>query len=229
MVETRTTEAEWLDALDAVPRWTPPLVPTVVVAPHPDDETLATGGLIAYLRQRGVPVQVVAVTDGEAAYAHAAGLASMRILEQEAALAQLGVSRDAILRLHLEDSNVAAGEATLAAKLLEIVTAECHLVAPWQHDWHPDHEACGRAARQVASQTGAMLSSWFFWTWHTATPDVLDTLKLKALSMDGRLMAARQRALACHASQLAHASGEPILPESFLAPARRPIEVFANA
>ena len=38
----------------------------LVLAPHPDDETLAFGGLVtAYMRQ-GKPVQVVVVTDGDA-------------------------------------------------------------------------------------------------------------------------------------------------------------------
>lgn len=45
-----------------------PVLRTLVVAPHRDDETLLAGGLIASQRRRGIDVQVVAVTDGESAY-----------------------------------------------------------------------------------------------------------------------------------------------------------------
>ena len=37
----------------------------LVVAPHCDDETLGAGGLIAVARQRGLPVRVVVVTNGD--------------------------------------------------------------------------------------------------------------------------------------------------------------------
>lgn len=229
MQDSITTEAEWLGVLDQVPAWTPPLISTIIVAPHPDDETLATGGMIRYLREREVRVRVVAVTDGEASYPDSPGLGSIRSQEQEAALAELGIPQDCILRLHLPDSNVAASEKSLVLALADLVSADCHLVAPWQHDWHPDHEACGRAAVEAASRKRATLSSWFFWTWPTATPDVLRPLNLRSLPLHQATQAAKERALACHQSQLHHASGHPILTESVLAPARRPFEVFAIA
>ena len=62
-------ETGWARTLEQASAWIPNPVPTVVVAPHPDDETLAAGGLIAALTSRGIPVTVVAVTDGEHAYA----------------------------------------------------------------------------------------------------------------------------------------------------------------
>lgn len=52
---------------------TPRATRLVVVAPHPDDETLAAGGLIRRLTQRGLPVDVVFVTDGDG-YPEAVGL-----------------------------------------------------------------------------------------------------------------------------------------------------------
>src|SRR5262245_15384239 len=42
----------------------------LVFAPHPDDETLAVGGLIYRLTKSGVPVRVVFVTNGDG-YPHA--------------------------------------------------------------------------------------------------------------------------------------------------------------
>ncbi|MFN8543420.1 MAG: PIG-L family deacetylase [Candidatus Binatia bacterium] len=48
-----------------VPLVLPPLPRVLVVAPHPDDETIAAGGLITRLTARGAPVTVVFVTDGD--------------------------------------------------------------------------------------------------------------------------------------------------------------------
>ncbi len=44
------------------------MVPTVVVAPHPDDETLGCGVLIAAKRRLGAEVAVVFLTDGAASH-----------------------------------------------------------------------------------------------------------------------------------------------------------------
>ena len=44
----------------------------VVVAPHPDDEVLAAGGLMRWMACRGREVLVVGVTDGEASHARSA-------------------------------------------------------------------------------------------------------------------------------------------------------------
>src|SRR5690349_14548383 len=43
-------------------------LPTVVIAPHQDDETLACGGVIARKRSEGLPVHVIFITDGSASH-----------------------------------------------------------------------------------------------------------------------------------------------------------------
>ena len=94
-----TSERVWLDTLHSAPPWKPNDGRTIVVAPHPDDEVLGAGGLIADRRRRHVPVTVVAVTDGEAAYAGVEGLGSLRRNEQSKALARvLGVAESDIIR-----------------------------------------------------------------------------------------------------------------------------------
>ncbi|MGQ9825213.1 MAG: PIG-L deacetylase family protein, partial [Desulfotomaculales bacterium] len=37
----------------------------LVIAPHPDDETLAAAGVIARSVKQGIPVRVVAITSGD--------------------------------------------------------------------------------------------------------------------------------------------------------------------
>ena len=42
----------------------------VVIAAHPDDETLGAGGLMAEAARRGIPVHVYVVMDGGASHPH---------------------------------------------------------------------------------------------------------------------------------------------------------------
>ena len=103
--------------------------PLLVVHAHPDDETLATGGLLATWAASGRPVTLVTCTRGErgevigAALSHLEGdgaaLAAHRETELEAALRSLGVTDHAYLdsvppvadalasRTRLEDSGMA--------------------------------------------------------------------------------------------------------------------------
>jgi LmbE family N-acetylglucosaminyl deacetylase len=199
----------------------------VAVVPHPDDETLAVGGLIAALRAKGVDVTVVAVTDGEHAYVDNRGLAATRREEQTHALARLGVAENKIVRVGLVDSNVAAKESELAAKLRRLISAETQVLAPWVGDFHPDHEACARAAEVVTRETRATLISYFFWTWHRGTVATLDGVELLKFALSEDLRAAKAEALSCHASQLTHAPEPEILPKNLLWPARMAFEVFA--
>ena len=208
--------------------WRPPATRTVVVAPHPDDETLGAGGLIAALRRQNVEVSMVAVTDGENAYSNVRNLGPIRRREQEDALQILGLDKSHIIRFGLPDREVSQHEATLVDLLLPLVTDDIHLVAPWIGDFHPDHEACGRAAEEVARQSGARLSFYFFWMWHRGTPDILAGLPLKLFPLAPIAIAKKAEAVHCYRSQLNHPSGEPILPEYLLAPTQWPFEVFES-
>lgn len=227
MIQPITQEPVWNARLSRLPVWIPPSSPILFISPHPDDEVLAAGGFLATQRSRGIEITVVSVTDGENAYGHCDRLGAIRVQEQVAALARLGIQRDKIMRLGFVDSDVQASEGLLIEYLLPLVDASMHLVAPWRGDFHPDHQACGRAAEVVAERTGARLSSYFFWTWHRAEVNIIDALNLSRFPLDDELLTAKTEALAFHCSQLVRASGDPILPECLLAPARRSFEVFA--
>jgi LmbE family N-acetylglucosaminyl deacetylase len=200
----------------------------VVVVPHPDDETLAVGGLIAIQRAKGVDVTIIAVTDGENAYEQNQGLAELRREEQICALERLGVPRRKVIRLGLTDSDVAGREDELIAQLRSFITEGTQVIAPWSGDFHPDHEACGRAAEIAAREARATLLSYFFWTWHRGSVSTLETLRLHKFVLTAEAMTAKREALACHGSQLEHEPEPEILPDDLLWPARMPFEVFAR-
>jgi LmbE family N-acetylglucosaminyl deacetylase len=155
-------EEDWLRILRPCPAWEASRSFFLVIAPHPDDETLATGGMISAMRSDRHNVVVAAVTDGENAYEDAEFLDEVRAVEQRNALEILGVSPAQIIRLGLPDRDVAAHEHALVARLMSFANSSTHIIAPWQADFHPDHEACGRAAQSVARQTGARLSFYSF-------------------------------------------------------------------
>jgi LmbE family N-acetylglucosaminyl deacetylase len=226
MIVPVTPETEWLPSLKVMPVWAPPARPVLLISPHPDDETLGAGGFIFDMREAGTPVKVVAVTDGENAYADSAGLGETRVLEQTEALEILKVAPDQIVRAQLSDSSVSSKVDSLIEILLPLCSKDTHIIAPWTGDFHPDHEACGRAATEVARQTGAALTFYIFWTWHRGTPDIFQKQNIQRYCLSDEARQAKAEALACHTSQLDHASGEPILPENLLWPARLPFEVF---
>jgi LmbE family N-acetylglucosaminyl deacetylase len=220
-------EDEWLSILNDIPQWVPPARPMVVIAPHPDDETLGAGGLIALERRRRVPVQVVAVTDGEAAYSDAVRLGDIRREEQELALGELGVATSNIVRLAIPDGRVADFEEELIDSIRPFIRPGMLLVAPWSQDPHPDHEACGRAAERLAKLFDVSLVSYVFWAWHRATSvESLTALPIYRLELGSTVQAARAAALSRHRSQLEWETGPPILPDTLLQPAQRPFETF---
>ncbi len=233
MITPLVDDATWLEQHGSLPVWQVPLVPTLVVAPHPDDETLGAGALIATLRAQGVPVEVVAVTDGENCYdvsqPERENMRRAREAEQARALQCLGVMAASIHRLRLTDSGLHLWEAELTDRLMELASPGMHLLAPWTGDFHPDHEACARAASTVAKAKGLPLTFYFFWTWHRGTPAVLDGLPVRRFLPSAAALLAKQAALQQHRSQLERAGGEPILPGYLLGPAAWPFEVFLPA
>jgi LmbE family N-acetylglucosaminyl deacetylase len=174
-----TPEETWRRSgcIDDRPEWSIPAVSSVVVvAPHPDDETLGDGGLLQRLKASGASIEVVAVTDGEASHAGSPTitpdrLAAWRADERDLALARLGLDDVSVTRLRLADGRVEHRVGELSEALAVRLGPDCLCLAPWCHDGHPDHDACGRAARTAAVATGARLAEYPVWAWHWATPD----------------------------------------------------------
>jgi LmbE family N-acetylglucosaminyl deacetylase len=89
----------------------------MVFAPHPDDETIAVGGMLARLAAAGTPVRVVFVTDGDGYPGRAGGGAlggayrafgRRRMDEARAARRRLGLRRDDARFLGFPDAGLDA-------------------------------------------------------------------------------------------------------------------------
>lgn len=199
----------------------------VVVAPHPDDEVLGVGGVLAVLAGADVPVTVVAVTDGEASHPASRALprdrlAALRAAETTAALTELAVGRTDVRRLGVPDGGVAAREHDVAAAVAALLQPGDWCLATWAADGHPDHEAVGRAAATACAATGARLLAYPVWTWHWAVPDDPRVPWERALRVPlaPDVRAAKERAVACFRTQVAPLGPAPgdavVLPAAVL-------------
>jgi LmbE family N-acetylglucosaminyl deacetylase len=221
-----TAETAWrawpelarLPVLD-VTRWTS----VVIVAAHPDDEVLGPGGILAMLAAAGAKIRVVAVTDGEASHgdrADPAALARRRVGERQAALATLGAGQAEIIRLGLPDAALDDRDADIAAALDGLVTGFDACLASWEYDAHADHEAVGRAVRQVRHQVTG--TCWFFpvWMWHWARPaDArVPWRHARRVPLPPAAAGRKRTAISCFASQLDPRPGGtgPVLPADFV-------------
>lgn len=191
----------------------------VLVAPHPDDETFGLGGTAVRLRAAGVDVQVVAVTDGEAAFPDrsAATVSQLRRRELRCALDVLGLGEPTFLEL--PDGAVAQHEQRLASALVGILQdrpAGVWCAATWRADGHPDHEAVGRAAAAACLRAGAVLLEYPVWAWHWALPGdpALPWRRGRSIPLDDSVVERKIAAAQCFSSQFR--GSPPVLPAQFL-------------
>lgn len=227
---TRPLRPEWEQASRRAQVWIPPVTRTVVVVPHPDDESLSSGGLISFQRRRGLPVTVVAVTDGEAAYAGLIPpdcLGRIRRGEQAAALANLGIERRDTIRLGMPDGQLADSVDELTTAIADVVHSGDLVIAPWHSDHHPDHQACAAAAEAVSKRVAVTLLGGLFWAYHHAAPPSRPS-RLLRLELDADLRDRRSAGIATHVSQFPGYIGTSILNDDLVSPARRTHELFVS-
>lgn len=218
-----TPRAVWGTAIDqhAVPPMPIPTGRLLVVAAHPDDETLGAGGLLHAAQAAGAEVELVVATDGEAAFgAPDDDLRRVRWRELRSALGEIGLGDITVHRLGLPDSGLAERTTGLAEALAPLLRHADACLAPWTGDPHPDHAAAGTAALEAAP-VRAHRWAYPIWTLPWRTPDEpgLPWPHAAVHALDADALAAKRRAIGRFASQLAPtpAGDPPILPADVLA------------
>ena len=127
----------------------PPGDRALVLAPHPDDESIMCGATLAASHRRGDTVRIVAVTSGAATNVRegfaASGVADLREAELRRAAAELGVSD--VVFLGISDRDVPEAQARVAELLVEQLAdlAPTDIYVPFPYDVHPDHVATSLA------------------------------------------------------------------------------------
>ncbi|MDP9028497.1 MAG: PIG-L family deacetylase [Actinomycetota bacterium] len=149
----------------------------IVIAPHPDDETLGCGGLIAGAAHLGVKVQIIVVTDGSASHPR-----SKTVKRHELRARRAEELREAVTRLDpgatvtwlgFPDGRTADFEDAIQDRLqreLQDAGAGTTVAVTWSGDGHRDHRIVG-AIVERALPAGPTLWNYPIWMWHWATPD----------------------------------------------------------
>jgi len=137
----------------------------LIVAPHPDDETLGCGGTLARRAEEGGRIAVVVVTDGRHLFRLSrwkievaptpAEASAMRQEETRRAVAILAGDAATVRFLNVEDATLArqvdAAAETLAAIMHDVTPDEIYVTS--QHEEHPDHVAACAAVRSAMRST----------------------------------------------------------------------------
>ncbi|QCO96687.1 bifunctional PIG-L family deacetylase/class I SAM-dependent methyltransferase [Arthrobacter sp. 24S4-2] len=245
--DTGTAESEWeasgLSVLPELPLGAGELASMtfVVLAAHPDDETLGAGGLLSRLHAAGAGVEVLLCTAGEASHPESRTttpeqLAAVRLGEFGAAVTALAPGSPWRF-LQLPDGQLAAGSDRIAAAVRESIAASGRpanhvvIVAPYRSDGHTDHDVLGSVAAEVAAAGGHGLLEYPVWYWLWAVPADTAWRSWVRVPLAPKEQRAKALAMQAHASQTEPLSAQPgdevLLAGSFLDHFSRSWETFA--
>lgn len=170
----------------------------LVIAPHPDDESIGCGGALCKHAGRGDRVVVVYLTSGELGLKHLPREKAWRIREREARAAAnlLGVTEVVFMRG--PDWRVGDEASKWAGALSAIFKREMPelIYLPHPLEWHPDHQAALPIVNAALTQSeipAPTLRGYEVWTPLSEYDHVEDI---------GAMMPRKMRALRAHRSQL---------------------------
>jgi LmbE family N-acetylglucosaminyl deacetylase len=188
--------------------------PVLVVAPHPDDETLGCGGAIALLRQLGLIVRVLVISDGTQSHPRsvkypAHKLRTLRESETRSAMNLLGVDSQ-VTFLQLPDGAIPTDEKPEFDRALEqcgdyLKTVMPAIVfVPWRDDPHPDHRATWHLINGTLSQCRLFprVIEYPVWDWDAAQRRTYEGSPMIAWRLDiSKVVERKQEAIAAYRSQ----------------------------
>lgn len=119
----------------------------LIFSPHPDDETIATGGYIKAATYVGAKVWIVLVTDGNKHH-----LEKIRYNEFETATNELGVSFDHLIYLNYPDGSLKNENQASVQEAFKKIILQVNpniIFIPHPKDTHPDHATTGIDVEKV--------------------------------------------------------------------------------
>lgn len=128
--------------------------------------------------------------------------------------------------MRIPDGRVDHHQATLFEAIDRRVSRSTLLVAPYDRDDHPDHDATGEVCREIARLRALTLWRYPIWAWHHSSPERLAGQPWGRFLLDAAALQAKARAMNCFTSQMRPAGREPIVPDHVLPYFARPYEAF---
>jgi len=191
----------------------------LVIAPHPDDESLATGGLIQRAKEVGAVVRVVFATNGDnnpwpqrwtekrwqIGTRERRRWGALRRREARKALQQLGLAEKPRF-LNLPDQGITAKLLEADAETLERLCCEIEewqptrLVLPSPHDQHPDHNALYVLLQIALERLGRTDMTQLHFLVHCRRPDWIPCRRELVLTEPERQT--KWQAIHCHQTQM---------------------------
>ncbi len=223
-----------LTPMEALLEWGPVLV----LAPHPDDEALGCGGLIAAWRCAGVPVEIVWLTDGRHSHPNsraypAERLIALRRAEAIASAQALGVERWHFFEL--EDARVPLPPSpVVVARLRELLQGVRVALTPWRLDPHCDHRAAYEYLAAAGEGLAVRLVEYPVWLWQNGEPadhPPHDQFEITRVAIE-EVLPQKRAAIAAHRSQVTDLIVDD--PDGFCVPAemlahfQQPWELFLS-
>jgi LmbE family N-acetylglucosaminyl deacetylase len=184
----------------------------LVLAPHPDDETLGCGVTIMRKVAAGTPVKVVVAADGRYAYPTSklsiGALIEMREEEARRACAILGLSRENVAFLRFEDCRLADYRRPLRDCLFDIfdATQPEEIFVSSIIDSHPDHRVLAELGRELANARrgrSLVLYEYPIWFWDPRIWRASELLDLRPrIVRIGEFRMRKREAIAAYRSQV---------------------------
>jgi LmbE family N-acetylglucosaminyl deacetylase len=173
-------------------------VSVVVIAPHPDDESIGCGGAIALHVDAGEHVSIVFLTSGERSHPDrpADEIRGIREAEAREATRILGVASVHFMRGPDSALDTAGDEMAMALRPLLDEAAPSLIYLPHEAESHPDYAVTLGIVRRCVSDLSIArpyLRLYEVWTPIASPNDVVDV---------SAVMARKLRAIRCHRSQI---------------------------
>lgn len=184
----------------------------LILVPHPDDESLGCGGLIAASCRAGRPPVVVVLTDGAGSHPCSRAwpsdrLRQVRADEVQSATALLGLPADRLVLLGQPDGHAPHPSDSGFEQMVERVRRVARdfgcdrILTTWEHDPHCDHLAAWEIGAEAARRAGLRVGAYPVWGW--TLDSVVPAAPVSGFRLDiGAVQPVKQRAIQAYRSQL---------------------------
>lgn len=172
----------------------------LIVAPHPDDEVLGCGGLIARLCDCGCAPHVVYMTGGEGSHRGCCDTPPEKIISARRhltslAIPVLGLPAENIHQLDYPDGKIAF-DSTQTDRLRTLVAEldpKYILVPHWGEGW-PDHINTADIVKRITAGSRAQIFEYCVWLWYYNVNN-LDWTNARMLPLTTSELARKQSAV----------------------------------
>lgn len=186
---------------------------TLIVAPHPDDESLGGGGAIALLRKYDLEVSILVVSDGTLSHPNSIKfskekLRELRENEITEAAEILGVKKENITFFRYPDRSVPDEnsanfyQAIRRVKIFLDAEKPQTIFVPWRRDPHPDHRAAFQLINAAKNKNQKIIEYpiWLYELAESADAPLEREVEIFRLDISS-VVETKQRAIHAHRSQ----------------------------